>query len=169
MFIHPSDIDLVIPVRLENLTVLKLEDMRGRNLQQINNILKKGKVPNLTELDISGKIGDKVRLGKFLDEFDPHKAIKLEKLTSYYFTISAEELEILSEKLTDIQLTELDLSHSFGLTGNLSVLFTHSFPTLNTLILSYCGLNSNDLQSLARANVEGKLPQLRHLDISYNE
>ena len=29
-----------------------------------------------------------------------------------------------------------------------------------------CHLNSNDLQSLARANVEGKLPQLRHLDIS---
>ena len=164
---YPSDIDLVIPVRLENLTVLKLRDMRGRNLPQINNILKKRKVPNLTELDIWGK-GEQVRLGKFLGEFDTHKAIKLEKLSSRYFIISAEELEILSEKLTDIRLTELDLSHSFGLTGRLSVLFTHSFPRLNKLILSLCTLNANDLQSLARANVEGKLPQLRHLDISEN-
>ena len=164
---HPSDIERVIPVRLENLTVLKVEDVRDRNFQQINNILKKGKVPNLTELDISGKIAKKVRFGKFLDEFDPHKAIKLEKLKLQYFTTSAEELEILSEKLTVIQLTELDLSLIYGLTGRLSVLFTHSFPTLNTLKLQ--GLNANDLQSLSRASVEGKLPQLRHLDIGGNE
>ena len=32
-----------------------------------------------------------------------------------------------------------------------------------------CELISEDLQSLARANVEGKLPQLRHLDIRGNE
>ena len=51
----------------------------------------------------------------------------------------------------------------------MSALFTHSFPTLNTLKLGKCKLNANDLQSLARANVEGKLPQLRHLDISDNE
>ena len=163
-----SDINLHFPVRLENLTVLKLRDMRGCNLPQINNILKKGKVPNLTELDISGKFRDKVRLGKFLDELDPYKAIKLVKLALTSFIISAEELGILSEKLTDIQLTELGLSYSSGLTGNLSVLFTHSFPRLNTLILSGCGLNATDLQNLARASVEGKLPQLRHLNISHN-
>ena len=60
------------------------------------------------------------------------------------------------------------MTDSSGLTGNLSALFTHSFPTLNTLILRWCELNANDLQSLARADVEGKLPQLRHLDISHN-
>ena len=32
--------------------------------------------------------------------------------------------------------------------------------------MSHCRLNSQDIQSLARVNVEGKLPQLRHLDIS---
>ena len=30
-------------------------------------------------------------------------------------------------------------------------------------------MNPNDVQSLARANVEGKLPQLRHLDIYGND
>ena len=103
-------------------------------------------------------------LDTFLDELDPHKTVKLGKLKLNH--ISAEGLEILSEKLA-VRLTELDLASS-GFTGRLSVLFTHSFPTLNTLKLSECELNSDDLQSLARANVEGKLPQLRHLDISEN-
>ena len=164
----PSDIDLAIPVRLENLTVLKLKDIDSHNLQQINYILKKGKLPNLTELDISGMGRDSVRLGKFLDGFDPHKTVKLVKLALQWFFISTDKLKILSEKLTAIRLTKLDLYYSSGFTGNLSVLFTHSFPTLNTLILRSCDLNANDLQSLVRANVEGKLPQLRHLDISFN-
>ena len=47
---HPLDIDLVIPVRLENLSVLKLCRC---NLHQINSILAKGKVPNLSELSVT--------------------------------------------------------------------------------------------------------------------
>ena len=31
-----------------------------------------------------------------------------------------------------------------------------------------CSLNSGDLQSLAKAEAKGKLPQLKHLDISFN-
>ena len=42
------------------------------------------------------------------------------------------------------------------------------FPSLDTLILSDCGLNSLDLSSLAQASADGKLPELRHLDISHN-
>ena len=39
---------------------------------------------------------------------------------------------------------------------------------LKTLILSNCGLNSEDLSSLAQTKVEGRLSNLRHLDISNN-
>ena len=163
----PPDTGLVIPIRLENLTICRLRHINSHHLQQINNILKEGKLPNLTELEIESMVND--TLDTFLDELDPHKTVKLGKLTLRGFIISAEGLEVLSEKLTAIRLTELDLSDSSGFTGRLSVLFTHSFPTLNTLILSDCELYSEDLQSLARANVEGKLPQLRHLDISYND
>ena len=133
-------------------------------------MLKQGFLPKLSKPFVSGLIGRReiIRLDTFVDEFDPNHTARLETLALRYFTISTEEVEILSEKLTSIRLTELDLSHSSGFTGNLSVLFTHSLPTLNTLILNLCLLNSNDLQSLARANVEGKLPQLRHLDISHN-
>ena len=158
------DIDLVIPVRLETLSVLKLYKIDSCYLQQINSILAKGKLPNLSKLSVT--IPNRVRLQKFLDNFDPNQILKLETLALEDFIISAEELKILSEKLTAIRLTELDLTNSSGITGSLSALFTHSLPRLNTLILARCDLNANDLQSLARGNVEGKLPQLRHLDIS---
>ena len=46
------------------------------------------------------------------------------------------------------------------------MLLRYSFPSLNSLILSSCGLNSQDLCSLAQASVEGRLPKLTHLDIS---
>ena len=180
----PLHLDRLIPVHLENLSVLKLILKSTDGLQSLNNVLKQGALPNLSKLVIdscyvdidrysvlpdSDKIHREIcQLESFLDEFEPHQTAKLEKLALQWFksTISAETLKILSEKLAAVQLTELDLSFSSGLTGRLSVLFTHSFPTLNTLILRSCDLNANDLQSLARANVVGKLPQLRHLDIS---
>ena len=111
----------------------------------------------------------KMKLDTFLNEFDPNHTPKLDKLAFQRFTMSAEKLKILSEKLSSVRLTELNLAISSGLTDNLSVLFTHSFPRLNTLVLNGCKLNANDLQSLAQANVDGKLLELRHLDISENE
>ena len=163
------DTDLVVPVQVENLTVLKLNDVDDQSLTQINNVIEKGKLPNVSKLFMAASRAGKAReFDTFFQEFQPHKTLNLEKLALQRFIISAEGLEILSEKLTAIQLTEIDLTYSRGFTGSLSALFTHIFPRLNKLIMSHCGLNANDLQSLARANVEGKLPQLRHLDISTN-
>ena len=161
----------LIHVRLENLSVLNLEFIEDCEFQCLNDVLKQGFLPNLSELFVERRhsVIFQLNIDQFLHEFDPNHISKLEKLTLRYFTISAKELEILSEKLTSVGLTELDLTHSSGFTGNLSALFTHSFPRLNTLILIDCDLNSEDLQSLARANVEGKLPQLRHLDIAGND
>ena len=66
-------------------------------------------------------------------------------------------------------LYELDISHSRGITGNLSELFCLSFPSLHTLILCDCGLNPEDLKSLVEATELGKLAKLRSLDISQND
>ena len=65
-------------------------------------------------------------------------------------------------------LQKLDISNSLGITGKLSVLLRHGFPSLNTLILRYSWLNPKDLCSLAQANAEGRLPKLTQLDISNN-
>ena len=156
-------IDNLIPVRLEKLSILRLEGVQDHNLQCLNNILKQGNCPNLSELKLQQK---RAKLGTFLEEFDTNHTAKLEKLALQQFTISAEEVEILGNTLASIQLRELDMSYSSGFKGRLSALFSHSFPRLNSLILRSCKLNSEDLQSLSRASVEGKLPQLRHLDIS---
>ena len=137
-------------------------------LKCLNNVLKQGFLPNLSKLSVCAEQNKIHRINTFFREFDPNSVSKLEKLTLWGFIISAADIKILSEKLNSLQVTELVLSNSCGFTGNLLVLLTHSFPTLNTLILSHCDLNSDDLQSLARANVEGKLPQLEHLNISYN-
>ena len=66
------------------------------------------------------------------------------------------------------KLHKLDISHSSGITGSLSILLSHSFPLLETLILSYCRLNSEDLRSLAKASSKGILPAVQHLDVSNN-
>ena len=65
-------------------------------------------------------------------------------------------------------LIYLDISfNSIG--GTLSVLLRHSFRSLNSLILRDLRLSSHDLSSLAAANVEDRLPKLKHLDISGNK
>ena len=75
----------------------------------------------------------------------------------------------LSQKVAKWNICELDISHCLGVTGNLSCLLHTCSTSLNSLILHDCGLNSQDLKSLAQANVEGKLPELRHLDVSENQ
>ena len=166
---EPLQLDRLIPVPLENLSVFRLY-LKATELQCLNDVLKQDLLPNLSKMFVSClTLRREIRRDTFLPEFDPNHTGRLEKIALWEFNISVEGLEILSEKLTAVQLTKLDLYYSYGLTGNLSALFTHSLPTLNTLKLKLCDLNANDLQSLARANVEGKLPQLRHLDISSNE
>ena len=41
------------------------------------------------------------------------------------------------------------------------------FP-LNNLILSDCGFNSDDFRSFAQCNCQGRIPELKHLDVSMN-
>ena len=153
---------------LTKLSVLKLEKARASSLLRLNDILRERKLPNLTELSVKGSSYEhKPKLDSFLDELDPDQTGKLAKVSLENFIISSQGLKLFCQKLPYLQLHELNLSNSQNMKGSLSM-FTHSFPTLNTLILRSCDLNSSDLQSLARANVEGKLPQLRHLDISWN-
>ena len=74
----------------------------------------------------------------------------------------------LSQKVTEWNLCKLDISHSSGTTGSLSCLLQHRLLSLSSLILHDCGLSSQDLKSLALANIESRLPELKHLDVSEN-
>ena len=65
-------------------------------------------------------------------------------------------------------LTFLDITHCEVISGHLPRLLANSFPLLTSLVLSDCYLNSEDVKSLAEAKEKGRLPQLKHLDISFN-
>ena len=72
-------------------------------------------------------------------------------------------------RINQHKLRTFDLSNSSGVSGRLYDCFKcNSFPLLQTLVLRNCNLNSQDMISLAEARVEGKLPELKDLDISQN-
>ena len=105
----------------------------------------------------------------FVPDFDPTHTPLLEKLTLKRFLTSADQLSVLSRKLTRLRLHYLDITESSNVKGSLSKLFALRFPTLHSLVLRDCGLNSEDFRSLAQSNAQGKLPRLKHLYISMNE
>ena len=65
-------------------------------------------------------------------------------------------------------LSHIELNESRYLKGNLNVLLSNKFPSLNTLILKSNNLFSADLRSLVAALTDGKLPKLKKMDLSYN-
>ena len=85
------------------------------------------------------------------------------------FIRCCEHLELLVSSTVVKSLCKLDVKHTLGVTGKLSRLLGQAFQSLHSLVLSNCGLNSLDLRSLAQAEMDGKLPQLKHLDISHNK
>ena len=126
--------------------------------------INKGMLPNLKSLGVS--LGDKDLKRKVLKlNIESLNLKQLRSLTLHHCITKPISLEILA---TYLELHKLDISHSSGIKGKLNKLFSQIFPSLNSLILSACGLNSLDLCSLAQASVEGRLPQLVHLDISQN-
>ena len=81
---------------------------------------------------------------------------------------SKKNLKYLSELLTHWTLQTLDISHSRGITGKLSVLMSRDLRSLSSLILHNCELNERDMMSLAEANNKGTLSKLANLDLSEN-
>ena len=78
-------------------------------------------------------------------------------------------LELLVNSTVVKSLCKLDVKHTLGVTGKLLRLLGQGFPSLHRLVLSNCELNSLDLRSLAQTEVDGKLPQLKHLDLYHNK
>ena len=78
-------------------------------------------------------------------------------------------LKSLTQITVNQKFLHLDISQSPGVKGNLHMLLCRGFPSLEAFILSGCELIADDLRSLAKANANGKLPRLKHLDVSCNE
>ena len=167
--------------QLKLFTALKLVYMRPGHVKDLIAVLREGLLSDLRELYISFNLYierdqsldtalDRNMSDYFLCQFDPDHTPLLEKLTLERLVKSADQLRPLSLKLTGLKsLHYLDITESSGVTGSLSALFAHRFPTLHSLVLRDCGLNSEDLRSLAHSNAKSKLPKLKHLYISRNK
>ena len=66
-------------------------------------------------------------------------------------------------------LSTLSLRSCKDITGSLSRVLSRESISLDTLVLNNCKLNGEDLSHLAQSSVKGKLPKLKHLDLSDNK
>ena len=128
---------------------------------------------NLAELRISFELNEKKdkRDEIRMDVLKQIKGIEFSRLKSLVLhncICSTNHLYMMTKFKRLTQFRKLDISHSMGITGSLSILLCHNFSSLESLILHDCGLNSHDARNLAQANAEGRLSTLKHLDISQN-
>ena len=175
----------IFPVLSKNLNQLWLHDIGASSFADLTKCLNTKILPNLTELGMSfwmymNRVRNSiVTLPVQLSEKELMKYFRhwmkrlnlpaLQSLTIHRLIRSMEALFLFSNIPVLTRLHKLDISHSSGMTGVLSLLLCHSFPSLHNLILCDCRLNLIDLLSLEQADRKGRLPELRRLDVSRNE
>ena len=147
-----------------NLTTLSVKDATEWDFVQLSKAVNQSRLIHLVKLCLSVKQNEK----SDLREIEPEKIPLLKHLCIQRCIESKEALERLSCLLSDWSLQTLDISHSCGIGGNLSVLTSQHFISLENLILHDCELTEQDLISLDVANGEGRLSKLEHLDLSEN-
>ena len=149
-----------------NLTNLALWSLRKKHYRMLTEILKCGKLPKLSQLSLSMFYRDQSQCYEVITS-SCIPLLKYMKLKQ--FTVGNESSKTWCDNMLRDNLCRLHICESSGVGEMLFTLVSDSIPHLDTLILCNCGLNSRDLQTLANANVQGRLPELRHLDLSQNE
>ena len=174
---------------LTGIETLWLHDLNKEEYKIVARAANEGRLPHVTELSISmwkfvehhmktdTPIGthdeaastvEVIRVDE-VEYLDPINSPSLSHLALRRFICSVQHLYMVTKSKILTKLKKLDISRSTGMSGTLSILLCHSFPLLDTLILSDCRLNFLDLNSLAKASAKGRLPELKHLDISQND
>ena len=103
-----------------------------------------------------------------LGEIEAEKVPILEYLCVQSCIISKKSLKYLSHLVKYWKLETLDISHSRGIKGKLSILMSEDLSSLRTLVLHDCDLNKEDMITLSMANKKGRLSKLENLDLSEN-
>ena len=160
---------IILQSSLQNIEKLTLHDIDREVYECIATTINAGKVPNLTHLsvsflEVSSETTHNSEVVRTSLRFPALKHLTLNRFVS-----SPSDVNTVASNARNSEVTELDISHSSRLTGALSVMFRQHFPSLTSLVLSDCGLNCDDLDSLAQASSEDGLSELKHLDVSDNE
>ena len=149
--------------------ILNNSYLRSDDLRSLATASAIGRLPVLRDLDISWNSNLSVRepFTVLLGEGFP----KLNSLIARRCWLTPKDLDWLAAANVGAKiprLTTLDLSQNPGIHRCISNLFVHRFPNLNVLILRDCELREEALSDIQQANADGKLPQLKLLDISQN-
>ena len=149
------------------LSVLRvfLIDSRLKFLERFVRVVNENKLPNLKELSLSFV---KDNLAIFLLKLQAEKLPSLKRLSLKGFIYSGEDVHNLVQKLVKWDLEDLCIFGGMGISGHLSVLFSHCLPSLTDLRLCCCELNSDDMRCLIEARMQGRLPKLKHVDVAHN-
>ena len=154
----------------KQLTVLKLDtkvsesnDYKGDDYLMFEHALNKGKLCNLATIGINRALKDNPVELKRIPLESLSEAVMLHACLANFTKFIQ-----LSERLANLNPRTIDISHGTGMRNQLSTLLHYLFTSLSTLVLSNCGLTNVDLQSLADASLECRLPALRHLNLSEN-
>ena len=139
----------------------------NNSISSLLDVISADRLPNVSKLNVKYDEGDWISsdMANIL-KLDPEKLPYLESLTLDGFIRSTEDFAGLCSKVSKWELKKMDIRDSCGISGRLSTLFRYPFPSLHTLVLRGCWLESQDLSSLAQTIAEGKLPKLELLDIS---
>ena len=157
------------------LTSFTMGDLDLKFCTELVRLLNESKMPNLKVLRLSAKCKMErndndhwvvVEPGVNLNNLETDTLPHLESLTLYRMTNSVQELRSLEAKLMTWKLKDLDIGHSRNITGSLSILLCHDFPSLSTLRLRNCDLDLDDLSCIASARAQGRLPAIQYLDVS---
>ena len=159
--------DSIIKLFVPTLKRINLQEIDVYTCRKIIKMLNSAKEFTLTELRLS--VNPSVAEQKILASLPPLNFESLKSLALVRFIRSDSQIELLTQNSVLFKLEKLDLSQSSGLTGKLSNLLVRCFPKLSNLTLSYCRLIFDDLRSLVKANKDGRLPELKKLDISHND
>ena len=155
-----TDINKLFQSRFwRKISVLFLDNTTETNNNIFKEALNEFQIPNLITLGLRQIF----ELNSIEFEDFPLETVVLQKCLAEY-----PEYIDTAEILGELNLRTLDISSSSDIDCHLSTLLHYQFPVLTSLILSNCGLVSRDLRSLAQANAEGRLPELKYLDISKN-
>ena len=121
---------------------------------------------SLCDASESGKLENLTKL--VLSRVTPPcaKQLDLRNLKSFCLRESCNEIPIPISTL--LGLTELGIYSCYQLKANIFGLFSQQLQLLETLTLYQCSVNSQDLITLRHANLEHRLPSLKHLDLSLN-
>ena len=116
------------------------------------------KLPFLKSLTLTGQT----------EVFNTDQIVHLQEMFNRLHWQHCQELQNIGDMTAVWNLEYLNLSFIRSLGGYLPVLLRHRFPSLETLVLRDCGLNSDDMCSLTEAREKGRLPKLKRLDLSEN-